>query len=65
MKAVCRTGYSNPFQALIKSICYPDEFCFKSKATTWGVPMKKQPESTIIIDYIKKNHHNFILLDSA
>ena len=36
MKAVCRTDYTLPSQSLIRSICYPDQFRFKSKATTWG-----------------------------
>ncbi len=64
MKAVCHTDYSNPSQALIKSICYPDAFRFKSKATTWGCTHEKAARKHYI-DYIKKKHHNFILLDSG
>ena len=36
MKALCHTNAGKPVQSLIKGICYPEAFSFKSKATTWG-----------------------------
>ena len=37
MKAVCHTDATNPSRSLIKSICYPEEFAFTSKQTSWGL----------------------------
>ena len=44
MKAVCRTGITNPSQSLIKSICYPEAFSFTSKQTEWGCKHEKQAQ---------------------
>ncbi|KAG5863323.1 hypothetical protein JTB14_025937 [Gonioctena quinquepunctata] len=33
----CKTSLSKPSLSLIKTICYPLEYQFKSKATEWGL----------------------------
>ncbi|KAJ8928717.1 hypothetical protein NQ314_018682, partial [Rhamnusium bicolor] len=38
---VCRTSLSNPSLSLIKQICYPLKFTFKSKTTEWGIIHEK------------------------
>ena len=42
MKAVCHTNPGYPAQSLIKSICYPEAFCFTTAATKWGCKHEKQ-----------------------
>ena len=42
-KAAAHTDLSQPSQSLIKCICYPESYRFSSKATRWGVSMKKMP----------------------
>lgn len=37
LKQVCRTSLSKPSLSLIKQICYPLKFQFKTKATEWGI----------------------------
>ena len=64
IKAVCHTNPSHPSQSLIKSICYPDQFCFKTKATTWGCTHEKAARRWYI-NNVKKKHGNFILQDSG
>ncbi len=61
MKAVCRTDHSKPSQSLIKTICYPQSFCFSSKQTTWGCTHEK-------LQYIKETeekHTDFAVKDSG
>ena len=41
MKAVCSTDPAHPAQSLIKTICYPEEHIFTSKATSWGCKHEK------------------------
>ena len=41
MKAVCHTDSTNHLQSLVKSICYPEEFVFTSKQTSWGLKQEK------------------------
>ena len=41
MKGVCHTDSTNPAQSLIKAICYPESFAFKSKQTDWGCTHEK------------------------
>ena len=41
MKAVCHTDSTNPSQSFVKSICYPEEFAFTSKQTSWGLKQEK------------------------
>ena len=36
MKAVCRTDIDLPLQSFIKSICYPEAFCFTTPTVSWG-----------------------------
>jgi hypothetical protein len=36
-KAVCRTNMNSPSLSVIKTICYPANFVFKTKATMWGI----------------------------
>ena len=64
MKAVCRTDYSLPSQSLIKSICYPDQFRFKTKATTWGCTHEKAARRRYV-SKVKDNHRNFSIKESG
>ena len=41
MKAVCHTKSADPAQSLVKSICYPESFCFTSEQTKWGCKQEK------------------------
>ena len=54
MKSVCKTDHSYPSQSLIKCICYPDQFRFKTKATIWGCTHEKAARRRYV-DSIKKN----------
>ena len=36
MKSVCHTDPAKPSQTLIKQICYPQSFTFRSRPTDWG-----------------------------
>ena len=61
--AVC-TNESQPSMSLIKSVCYPESSCFKSKATSWGC----EHEKTAIEAYVtqeKSTHRNFEVSDSG
>ncbi|KAI4468024.1 exonuclease phage-type/recb c-terminal domain-containing protein [Holotrichia oblita] len=40
-RAVCRTTVERPSKSLIKIICYPTNFLFKTKATIWGTTHEK------------------------
>ena len=64
MKAICHTNASNPSQSLIKSICYPEAFCFISKQTSWGCKHENEARDC----YVKKvaqQHADFRLQDSG
>ena len=41
MKSVCRTDHTKPALNLIKSICYPEAYRYKTAATQWGCHHKK------------------------
>lgn len=40
-KLVCKTSVDKPSLSLVKSICYPTKFLFKTKATMWGINHEK------------------------
>ena len=64
MKAVCRTDHSNPSQSLVKSISYPESFCFTSKQTAWGCKHEKSARD----EYMKvtrEQHTKFAVQDSG
>ena len=42
MKVVCRTDAAKPAQSLIKGICYPETFTFKSKLQVGDVSMSRE-----------------------
>ena len=56
MKSVCHTNPGNSSQSLIKAICYPEEFRFYSKQTTWGVKREKKAQQL----YLKFQKHGHI-----
>ncbi|KAJ8926562.1 hypothetical protein NQ314_021055 [Rhamnusium bicolor] len=59
-KNVCHSSIINPSLSLIKSVCYPQQVCFSTKATKWGI----EHEVTAIHAYysnMHENHENFIL----
>jgi len=45
MKAVCHTNAGKPAQSLIKRICYPEAFSFKSKAIIWGCQHEQKAQN--------------------
>ena len=55
MKAVCHTDPAKPLQSLIKGICYPEAFCFTSKATSWGCSHEKEAQD-IYLRTCKSEH---------
>ena len=64
MKAVCHTNQASPSRSLIKTICYPEEFIFRSKQTAYGSKNEKKARES----YSKvsvKNHNDFQLSESG
>ena len=64
IKAVCRTDASKPSQSLVKSICFPESFCFTSKQTTWGCKHEKSAHEHYMVA-VKGQHANFTIRDSG
>ena len=64
MKAVCRTDATNPSQSLVKSICYPESFCFTSRQTAWGCKHEKSARD-VYLKTEKQNHINLHVSDSG
>jgi len=64
MKAVCHTDATNPSQSLVKSICYPESFCFTSRQTTWGCKHEKSARDQYVKAQ-KSKHTNFTVQDSG
>ena len=64
MKAVCRTDATNPSQSLVKSICYPESFCFTSQQTTWGCKHEKSARD-LYMKAQKPKHTNLTVQDSG
>ena len=58
MKAVCHTNPANPSQSLIKGICYPEDFSFTSKATSWGCKHENKTRE-MYIRSTKSQHSDF------
>jgi len=57
-----RLGQQN--QSLIKGICYPEAFTFKSKATSWGC-QHEQKAWKIYFQTCKSQHNDFSVKDSV
>ncbi|KAK6176048.1 hypothetical protein SNE40_014409 [Patella caerulea] len=57
MKNACCTDPTLPAQSLIKSICYPENYRFSSKATQWGCQHEKYA-CDIFLDKLKPLHDN-------
>ena len=49
MKSVCHTDPAKPSQSLIKQICYPQYYTFRSRQTDWGCKHNFLPETTMSI----------------
>ena len=64
MKAVCHTNSDKPAQSLIKGICYPEAFSFKSKATIWGC-QHEQKARNIYFKTCNGQHESFSVKDSG
>ena len=64
MKAVCRTDATNTSQSLVKSICYPESFCFTSQQTTWGCKHEKSARD-LYMKAQKTKHTNLTAQDSG
>ena len=57
MKAICHIDATNPSQSLVKSICYPESFCFTSQQTTWGCKHEKSAQD-LYLKTQKPKHTN-------
>ena len=57
MKAVCYTNAANPSQNLIKQICYPKSFVFRSKQTKWGCSHEELSRKRYEDNMTKSNEH--------
>ena len=64
MKAVCHTNAGKPAQSLIKGICYPEAFSFKSKATIWGC-QHEQKARNFYFKTCNSQHESFSVKDSG
>ena len=61
--AVC-TNKSQPSMSLIKSVCYPESDCFKSKATSWGCEHEKTAIEAYVAQETSK-HKRFEISDNG
>ena len=64
MKAACHTDPANPSQSLVKTICYPELFCFSSKQTAWGCRHEKSARDSYV-KKVKEEHTNLTVHDSG
>ena len=64
MKSVCRTDPASPSQSLVKSICYPEVYRFKSKATDWGCKHEQTARDSYFSE-MKKSHDGFQVSESG
>ena len=64
MKSVCHTDASNPSQSLVKSVCYPEAFCFTSKQTVWGCTHEKLAKD-LYVKEMKQKHFDFQVVNSG
>ena len=64
MKSVCHTDSANPAQSLIKSICFPEEFAFTSKPTSWGLKQENIARE-LYLKHIAPNHDCFVVSNSG
>lgn len=59
-KAACRTSVQTPSLSLLKTICYPTQFLFKTKATMWGINHEKDALSAFV-KYATPHHEGLRL----
>ena len=64
MKSVCHTDTANPAQSLVKSICYPEEFAFTSKSTSWGIKQEDAARE-LYFKHTAPNHDCFVVSNSG
>ena len=64
MKSVCHTNAVKPAQSLIKGICYPEVFSFKTKATIWGC-QHEQKARNLYFKISNSQHKSFSVKDSG
>ncbi|KAG5872059.1 hypothetical protein JTB14_028666 [Gonioctena quinquepunctata] len=57
----CETSFSKPSLSLIKTICYPLEYQFKSKATEWGL----HHEDDALQAYKQMENHTHLKVEKA
>ncbi len=62
LKAACHTNLSQPSQSLIKSVCYPENYKFTSRATSWGCQHEKEAREAYICE-IQTKHLNVTVTD--
>lgn len=53
---MCRTNKNNPSLSLIKTICYPENIKFTTKATSWGISHEKDAVDACIQEMEKEKH---------
>ena len=56
------TDVAHPSQSLIKRICYPESFKFKTQSTCWGLEREKQAIADYCVHIIKTVIHVLHLL---
>ena len=64
MKASCRTSPESPAQSLIKTICYPEAYRFRSEATSWGCNHEKSARNEYE-RYMVGRHAEFEVVSSG
>ena len=62
-KAAVRTDLTQPSQSLIKIICYPENHCFKTKATQWGCTHEQDALKAYKLQ--EESHHRGFKLSSS
>ena len=65
MKSVSHANPGNPSQSLIKTVCYPEEFSFYTKQTTWGIKQKKKAQNCILAKFHKHSHIDLCIVESG
>ncbi len=63
-KAAVHTSGAQQSLSLIKTICYPEAYKFKTEATAWGCKHEKTAKDEYL-KLVKDSHDNFIISESG
>ena len=61
-KSAAHTSLNNPSSSLIKRICYPQSYKFKTKATQWGIDHEKLARA-LFLNKMSDSHVNLQVHD--